>query len=839
MSSFALARPEGLGIRSAGVALVGLAALLGFAGVLLPVYALALAAGSAFVALAVWNLAAGVAVFTALTFFEQLPGLSDLPLVKGTGAVLAFSWLISLADRRSMTPVLGRDHPLLAGAAVFVVVFSLASALWATSSGSAISSGIRLAQGILLVFIVYAAVRELRHLIWIIGAFVAGAALTAVVGLAGGTSSEQLGPYAETQRLSGGIGDANEFAALLVPSLVFAAFAMAVVRTALARLALFAALGLVSVALLLTESRGGIVALAVTSVAVAVYAGPLRARALAVLCCVVALGITYYAFVAPPESLTRITHFSAGGGTGRSDLWSIAIEMWRDRPLAGVGAGNFQIVEPRYAVDAVNLARVDLVIDTPKVAHNTYLHVLTELGLIGLAAVVFTIVAALRAATRAVSRFARSESIRGELIARSLVIGAIGMLAAFTFISAQYEKQLWLMLGLLAASRSVSRREPAAALVRDGPPAGRALGPVEPGAEYDPAVSERLAEQLEQRLAERLDALAKEQERLERSRSALTARERELRERIGSLEAAERDRRAESARLDELRARLDEREQVLAALEARLREREEVVDRAGIGVGGEALRAAQAAAERLDSQLAELQAVRAELAERSADLDARARVITELERHGRSAPEQTGVSLAAHQDLERQLEAARAEVEALTRLQDERPQETVPDSRETEERLARRIEAITARELSVARHAAQLAIRERELEASTVELEELRRRALAAEQELQRATATPPAPAPAPVPAPAPAPVTEPEAPAADARGAVEGTAIWSLPELESFVALVADDPALTEQLSYYIVYLRDYASGDGLLPASFDGLLEEVFGDLAARRRE
>lgn len=784
MSAFALERAGGLGPRVGVAGLLGLAVLLGLAGVLFPVYALALVFGCAFVVLAVWNLAAGVAVFTALTFFEQLPGLADLPLVKGTGAVLALSWLISTADRRTPAPALARDRPLLAWAAVLLVALSLASSIWATSSSGAISSGIRLAQGVLFVFIVYAAVRTVRQLFWVITAFVAGAALTAVVGLAGGASSEELGPYAETYRLAGGIGDANEFAALLVPSLVFAAFALAVARTALARLAFFSAFGLVTIALLLTESRGGLVALAVTAVAVAVYAGPLRARALAAVCCAGAVGVCYYAFVAPPESLTRITHFSAGGGTGRSDLWTIALEMWRDHPLLGIGAGNFQTVEPRYAVGAANLTRVDLVIDTPKVAHNTYLHVLTELGVVGLTLFLCAIWAALAAAVRAVRRFASRGLLAGELLTRSLVLGAVGMLAAFVFISAQYEKQLWLMLGLLAASASISRKEPApatasASISRKVPapatagPGRRELSADDP--EYDPAVSERLAEQLEQRLAERLASLAKEQERLERSRAALAAREGELRERG-----------EQAAALPEREARLDERERSLAEREARLREREAELDRAGLAAGADALRRAEGAVARLSSQLADLESLRAEVAEREADLDARALVIGELEAGAGDRSEDDRAAADALAAREARLAQRERAVE------------------EAEQAHAARVEAITARELALARAAAERA---------------------------RRDASEPPAPEPpASESAPEPAAVPAPELAAGAGAGRI------TVPELERLVAAADAPPERVEEWRFTLLSLREHGDASGRLPAHFDSLIDEVFGELLPR---
>ena len=47
-----------------------------------------------------------------------------------------------------------------------------------------------------------------------------------------------------------------------------------------------------------------------------------------------------------------------------------------------------------------------------------------------------------------------------ELVGRGLFVGAVGMLIAFFFLSAQYEKQLWITLGLLLAFANLARLSP-------------------------------------------------------------------------------------------------------------------------------------------------------------------------------------------------------------------------------------------------------------------------------------------------------------------------------------------------------------------------------------------
>ena len=77
--------------------------------------------------------------------------------------------------------------------------------------------------------------------------------------------------------------------------------------------------------------------------------------------------------------------------------------------------------------------------------------------------------------------------------------------------------------------------------------------------------------------------------------------------------------------------------------------------------------------------------------------------------------------------------------------------------------------------------------------------------------------------------------VPEPVAAAAAAAPA-DGPRRWNLWELERLTRAVAgDDLVRDEERSYLLVYLRDFASPDGLLPEDFDLLVRESFGDLIA----
>jgi O-antigen ligase len=213
---------------------------------------------------------------------------------------------------------------------------------------------------------------------------------------------------------------------------------------------------MIAISLLETGSRGGLVALAVSFAAGLILGGKQRARVLAALLGFAALGTAYFVFAAPPEVSTRVVHFTAGGGSGRTDLWAVARQVARDHPILGVGIGNFEDVEPAYASRSTNLPGIDLIIDEPHVVHNSYLELLAELGIVGLACFVGLVCGCIVLGWRAVRRFARSGDTDLELIARGLLVGLSGMLAASFFLSAEYEKQLWLLLGFATALAGVA-----------------------------------------------------------------------------------------------------------------------------------------------------------------------------------------------------------------------------------------------------------------------------------------------------------------------------------------------------------------------------------------------
>ena len=769
-----------------GIALF--AAVLGSGVVVAPPRALALVAGLIFVVVCTQNLAAGLAVFVFLTFFAVLPGVYNL--VRAATLVLVAFWLFSLVSRTARRPGLLARHRGYAGAMILLLGWYLSSSVWAERSSAAFQATLRLAPVVLLPFVTYAAIRETRHVRWVVWAYLAGAVLTAVLGVVGGTPSDS-SPYYDTSRIGGLIGDPNFLAAALVPALILGSFMLLVVRGTMQRWLLVVCVVVDTGVLFLTESRGGIVALSASFLAAIAFAGAVRARALAIVLTVAAVGFAYFALVAPPQSLARITSFSAGGGSGRTDLWSIAFDIAGHHPIAGVGAGNFVVVEPRYAVGNLNISDLSVVIDTPKVAHSAYIEILTELGAVGFALFAVLIGGSLVFGVKAVRAAARSTDRELELLARGLLIGLIGLLAAYAFLSGEYEVPLWLLLGLMPRLYTLAREQPAHPAL-----AGVAVPEPVPSAEplYPGPVGERAAER-ERRMAAQAEAVREERHRLDRSRADLARRESELDARDKGL----------AVRAQEV----DSLEHELVAMQAQVRRLEETV--------GERLEA-------LSGREAELAAYAEQLQSWADQLeDERLRLI-ELRRETE--------------------ESARQWQDALARREEE-----------LSERFAERDTALAEGGRELARAAAELEARERALARALTPIEAPRPpepepapEPAALPPPVARPEPEPePEPAPAvaalpsaPEPEPVPAPVAaEPEPVPAPFAPTVPEPDAWTTAELDRLVTTYGSEfPERVEEWRYYLMYLRDHADVAGVLPRSFAGLVLEVFEDLIEHAR-
>ena len=133
----------------------------------------------------------------------------------------------------------------------------------------------------------------------------------------------------------------------------------------------------------------------------------------------------------------------------RAELVATALDMLADRPLLGVGVSRFYDLFPQYASPELRQAFYEsaLVPVVRENAHNNFLQILAELGLVGFAAFILILLLALRPGAAAPG------SVRPALI---VALGAFFFTALFghPLLTHSVAYPFWLVLGATAAGAS-------------------------------------------------------------------------------------------------------------------------------------------------------------------------------------------------------------------------------------------------------------------------------------------------------------------------------------------------------------------------------------------------
>jgi O-antigen ligase len=427
-----------------------------------PEYGLLAVIGLAFGAVVIADLTIGFVAFTALSFLDLFTASGSFSGTKVIGALLFASWIARLSTlRRSGSGSFTAENPWLTAALLAMLGWSALSFTWAFSPHSALTSTLTYALDMTLIPIAFAAVRERRHVVWVLIAFVAGTVLSCIYGF--------LNPAGEvsgfTGRLTGSFGDPNAEASVLAASIPLLISLASAYRDS-ARMKLVAVIGvaIMFLGLVSTLSREGLVAFAAVMVAAVVFGGRWRRRAAVLL----ALGVLatggYYFVLAPLAARQRVTMSDT---SGRTTLWTVAWRVVKAHPLLGVGQNNFILVEAKY-IDEAGLVNAYYIIDNPKVAHDAYLEALADLGFPGLLTFLAVLGFCIGAAVRAVRIFERIDDVQMELMARALVLALVAILTADLFVSSAIAKFLWLPLAMCPVMLAVARR--ARAELQDGVP---------------------------------------------------------------------------------------------------------------------------------------------------------------------------------------------------------------------------------------------------------------------------------------------------------------------------------------------------------------------------------
>ena len=251
-------------------------------------------------------------------------------------------------------------------------------------------------------------------------------------------------------RLSGlGMYDPNDLAVLTVIVLVLALGMLLRERGRWQLIAVVAAVASLVVTLK-TGSRGGTVALAVGMLFLLMAQKPGRFFALSTIVIVA----TPLAWMFGPESFrVRTASFLNIGNdytfntdAGRWIIWQRGLGYFLRRPLIGVGPGGYGLREGEYFASQGRTGAW-------LTAHNTYLQVLVEIGIVGGIALVGMIVAAVRGSVPLWRR--PPSTIPKQLYRPEIFAALIAFLAGAVFLSHGYNPLLFFTLALATYSGRV------------------------------------------------------------------------------------------------------------------------------------------------------------------------------------------------------------------------------------------------------------------------------------------------------------------------------------------------------------------------------------------------
>jgi O-antigen ligase len=256
--------------------------------------------------------------------------------------------------------------------------------------------------------------------------------------------------------------DANEFSLLGACSLPYGAFFVWRVKGVMAKGAILAAMGVVFAVFVSCGSRGAFLALLAGLLVTVTSLGAIKLRwrvtAIAVVATAFIGGTSEQFWKRMDMAVDTGTDYNLTSPTGRVQVWKRGIGYMMDRPILGVGAGNFATAEGRLSEYAAGLRSRSGSIKW-SAAHNSFVQVGAELGVPGLvffSAALFGTMFALRR----VSRPRKGVAVDLELV--GLASASIVALVIFTvgaaFLSLAYSDILFTLLAIAMGVQVEARR---------------------------------------------------------------------------------------------------------------------------------------------------------------------------------------------------------------------------------------------------------------------------------------------------------------------------------------------------------------------------------------------
>lgn len=383
-----------------------------------------------------------IAGFTTLWAFVFTIPWDDSVVLPGVGTASRLMGLIAFAV--GVASVIRRDGVAVRRPAAFLVPFALlciwtvASVQWSPEREDGIRYASTLVQLFLMSWLVWQQCRDSRDRTLLMQAYVFGCYVSVASTVAQYLAGNAFEGSAQ-QRFAAAGFNPNYLASTLALGIPLAWHLVLAGRGRFLTLLNFLAIPAVIVAIVLTGSRGGLITAVLALAVIPLTYAKLGPRVqVTVVVGLVIVGLAAY-WLAPafeqnlPSGIQRFAEIpqqlQSGDLTGRGQIWVAGMQMFRDHPIIGVGADGFATAIRPYLGD-------------DKTAHNAFLNVAAQTGVIGLVLLVATLV---------MVGLPFVISLSGDRIIYLVVLATVAMILMPSTL--ENGKQVWFALSL-AATRS-------------------------------------------------------------------------------------------------------------------------------------------------------------------------------------------------------------------------------------------------------------------------------------------------------------------------------------------------------------------------------------------------
>lgn len=357
----------------------------------------------------------------------QLSANPQLTMTKVAGAICFASFArYALTSRRPL--LLDRSHAVVVG----ILLVALASTVQAFDTSTALTTTTRYASFVALYVVVsqFVGAHVLqRRVAWVLTLASGAAAAIALESYFSGDTVVATLPYANP----------SDFAFILATTVPLTFWLLG--ASPRWRLPLLGVVALIAAAIVLSLSRGTIVGLA-AGLAWMVLVDRRHVRLvlggglLALLVAVLVIRSDPSRFETALLYKQKVADYNV---TTRYDAWTAAAELAVEKPLLGVGPGNFRFYYNELTDRPAGTHNLF-------VAHNAYLDVAAELGLVAMVLFVLYLILIMGRLTVAARR---GDGPPGY--ARALRVSLVIAIVAAAFVSEQYYPPFWLLGGLATA----------------------------------------------------------------------------------------------------------------------------------------------------------------------------------------------------------------------------------------------------------------------------------------------------------------------------------------------------------------------------------------------------